>query len=344
MLGCIAKAFNMGNSEMNNIVLPYGVNDIKPTKDLDHCCPIKGCDTRIDEYPSMEKPRNSYCQKHKIYCRRNTYIYEEKVDNLIIDKELFENVFEKQNNGKYDREKKYDTKKMGHENSEDALTWNVFVTLQKAGGLKAVASLISDKSCEEELELILWGYSLKDGLLIKELKSFREKFESQIGVPTEPDIILKTANEVFLIEAKFCSSNSRKDISVWRDKEIDGRTKKEYDSYKIRYGGLIDEVLNKDIIERQNKFCSQLVRYALYANYAYKDKSYYIVNLLPKMHKEISLIKEEFKPYLKKNNFKTITWEDIYEALENLKGEPEIIVLRKYLQEKTANLKKAFTI
>lgn len=323
---------------MDNIILPYGVSDIKPVKDLDHCCPIKGCDTRIDEYPSREKPKDNSsndCQKHKIYCRRNTYIYKDKLDNLIIDKELFRSIFEKQNNEKYD-------KRMGYENSEDALTWNVFVTLKKAGGLKAIASLISDKSCEEEPELILWGYSLKDGSPLEELKSFREDFERQLQIKTEPDIILKTGKGIFLIEAKFCSPNSRKAISVWRDKEINTRTKEKYEPYKIRYKDLIDDVLNKDFIERQNKFCSQLVRYVLYAHDAYKDKNYYIANLLPKMHKEINSIEGEFNPYLKKDTFKIITWEDIYKALENLKGEPEIIVLRKYLQEKTANLKKAF--
>ena len=138
---------------------------------------------------------------------------------MIVGIDLFRDIFERQGNKKYDKER------IGYEKSEDALTWNVFVTLQKAGGLKAIASLISDKSCEEEPELILWGYNLKDGSPIKELESFRKKFESQIGVPTEPDIILKTAKEVFLIEAKFCSPNSRKKISVWRDKEIDKRTK-----------------------------------------------------------------------------------------------------------------------
>jgi hypothetical protein len=333
----------MRKFEMNNIVLPYGVNDIKSAKDLDHCCPIKGCDTWIDEYPSREKPRNSpsnYCQKHKIYCRRKTYIYEEKLDNLTVDIDLFKDIFEKQGN------KKYDIERIGYEKSEDALTWNVFVTLKNAGELKAITSLISGKSCEEEPELILWGYNLKDGSPLEELEFFREKFESEIRVPTEPDIILKTAKEVFLIEAKFCSPNSRKEISVWRDKEINKRTKEEYEPYRIRYKSLIDEVLNKDIIERQNKFCSQLVRYVLYAHDAYKDKSC-IVNLLPKnpsLNKEIYSIEKEFKSYLKKDTFKTITWEDIYKAIGNLKGEPEIIVLRKYLQEKTANLKKAFTI
>lgn len=324
---------------MNNAVLPYGVSDIKSVQKLDHCCPIIGCDTVIAAYPSLKNPHNNesnFCAKHGIYCRKNTYIYKEKTDNLITSINSFKDIFEKKDNAKYDVDR------IGYENSEDALSWNVFVTLQKAGELKAIATLISGKPCEEEPELILWGYSLSNGSTIEELKCFKKKFESSISVQTEPDIILKTTNEVFLIEAKFCSPNSRKEISVWKDKEIDGRTKKEYGSYNIRYKGLIDEVLNRDVIERQDKFCSQLVRYALYAHDAYRDENYYIANLLPVIHKEIDLIEGEFNPYLKKGTFKTITWEAIYKKLEDLKSHPEIITLKRYLQEKTANLKKAF--
>jgi len=326
---------------MNNTVLPYGVSDIKPIKEIEHCCPIIGCDTAIAVYPSRANPHNNesnYCVKHRIYCRKNTYIFKEKTDNLITDINLFKDIF-----GRQDSEK-YDTGRIGYENSEDALSWNVFVTLQKAGELKAIPSLISGKPCEEEPELILWGYSLSDGSLVKELKCFRDKFEYSIQVKTEPDIILKTANEVFLIEAKFCSPNSRKDISVWRDKEIDGRTKKEYDSYKIRYKGLIGDVLNKGIIEGQDKFCSQLVRYALYAHNAYPSKNCYIVNLLPKKHKELDSIEGQFKPYLKKDTFKVITWEDIYGKLSDSKSKPGIVTLKRYLQRKTANFEKAFII
>ena len=122
---------------------------------------------------------------------------------MIIDVDLFKDIFERQGN------EKYDIGRMGHKKSEDALTWNVFVTLQETGELKAIVSLISGQSCEEEPELILWGYSLKNSSStnkpIDELESFRKKFEYQLPIKTEPDIILKTAKEVFLIEAKFCS-------------------------------------------------------------------------------------------------------------------------------------------
>ncbi|MGA2916057.1 MAG: hypothetical protein ABSE89_08550 [Sedimentisphaerales bacterium] len=325
---------------MNNSVLPYGISDLKPAKDLDYCCPIKDCKTPITKYPSKKEPRDcesNYCEEHRIYCRKNTYIYEEKTDNLITDIDLFKTIFDNPGNVKFD------TKRIGYENSEDALSWNVFATLKKANELKNIASLITGKSYKEEPELILWGYNLNSpDKPINELEIFRKKYEFEIRVQTEPDIILNTAKEVFLIEAKFCSPNSRKDISVWKDKEVDRITKTPYKSYKERYGDLIDETLNTDIIEVQNEFCSQLIRYALYANAAYGDKTCYIVNLLPKMHKEINSIEGEFKPYLKKHTFKTISWEDIYKKLADLKNRAEIDLLKSYLQEKTANLKKAF--
>jgi len=173
--------------------LPYGFSDIKKTaKNLCRCCPIEGCDTQV-EYPSRKNPCNgpsNYCQIHKIYRRKNTYIYKEKTDNLITGIDLFKNVFDNQDNVKFDKER------IGNENSEDALSWNVFVTLKKANELKAVVSLITSKSYEEEPELILWGYNLNSpNKPINELEIFRKKYELEIPVKTEPDIILNTAKE-----------------------------------------------------------------------------------------------------------------------------------------------------
>ena len=53
------------------------------------------------------------------------------------------------------------------------------------------------KSYEEEPELILWGYNLNSpNKPINELEIFRKKYELEIPVKTEPDIILNTAKEV----------------------------------------------------------------------------------------------------------------------------------------------------
>ncbi|MBM4104631.1 MAG: hypothetical protein FJ263_11420 [Planctomycetes bacterium] len=318
---------------MDNITLPYGVNDVTS---IDGMCPINGCNMRISEYPT----KMNYCPVHKIYCHRVTYVYKNKSDNLIIDLDLFNNIYEKPGN------KKFDVNNIGHENSEDALTWNVFATLRKTGFLKNIVSLISGNICSEEPELILWGYSLNDNSFMKELSSFHVRYESELRVKTEPDIILKTKNIIILIEAKFCSSNSQKDISVWNDKEIDSQSKRVYAPYIKRYHGSFSDIFDVEYIERQSKFYSQLVRYVLFSHHICKDYGYkgevYVVNLLRNKHKEIKTIETEFKPYLKNDIFKAITWEDIYGSLAKISNVPEIVILKKYLEEKTANLRKAF--
>jgi hypothetical protein len=47
---------------------------------------------------------------------------------------------------------------MARENSEDALTWNVFRFLEKQNLLQGFLSKISNKPIKET-ELILWSYS-----------------------------------------------------------------------------------------------------------------------------------------------------------------------------------------
>lgn len=331
--------------------LPFGISDIKNPKDRNGYCPIIGCDTKVKEYPSRTQKNDSelnFCQKHGIFCRKSTYIYREKTENLIIDKDTFETTFNKKQENK-----KYDTERIGYENSEDALTWNVFISLKQTKQLKKIFSKITGKNCLDEPELVLWGYNLsRRGLFETQLGDFQDDHEIKfnLSILTEPDIILKGNDEIVLIEAKFSSPNSRKTISVWKDSEFDRKTNKCYPSYKKRYGGLFEDVLNGDYIDKmEGKFCSQLVRYILFANYAYKNKTFYLVNLIPhnsKLNKEIESIEKEFSPYLRNPEiFKIITWEEIYYLLgDTLKEFWEIRCLKQYLKEKTSRLKQAFLI
>jgi DNA repair ATPase RecN len=47
-----------------------------------------------------------------------------------------------------------------NENSEDALTWNVFRSLQRARRLHEIARLITGQEFDDEPRLYLWGLSL----------------------------------------------------------------------------------------------------------------------------------------------------------------------------------------
>jgi hypothetical protein len=91
---------------------------------------------------------------------------------------------------------------LGSRNSEDALTWNVFRSLQIAGRLDLVADVFG---LSEPTGLLLWGLAPenKDESLQYDvgemLRSVDGKRKGQI---TEPDVILVGREEVAIIECK----------------------------------------------------------------------------------------------------------------------------------------------
>ena len=177
---------------------------------------------------------------------------------------------------------------------------------------------------------------------------FRTQCEERYGLTilTEPDVVLIADEEIFLIEAKFCSSNSVKHISLWKDFEIDKNSKKRCQPYTIRYKPFLEKSLNIEYIDGQNEFYSQLVRYIAFASYAYDSKRFYLVSLIPadrRINKEVDTIENGFKPYLKRANiFKVMTWETIYNLVKGTNS-ADIDSLKNYLIEKTVNLRKAFS-
>jgi hypothetical protein len=56
---------------------------------------------------------------------------------------------------------KAETWRLGNENSEDALTFNVFQSLQEAGALSEAVRLLAGVDVTTEPELIVWGRRLE---------------------------------------------------------------------------------------------------------------------------------------------------------------------------------------
>ena len=57
---------------------------------------------------------------------------------------------------------KYESHRLGSENSEDALSWNVFRSLQEGGQLARVAGMITGEFLSYEPFLYLWGICTTD--------------------------------------------------------------------------------------------------------------------------------------------------------------------------------------
>ena len=79
-----------------------------------------------------------------------TYILSDPRDNFIAGADLIAKILDGSSG-------KAETSRLGHENSEDALTWNVFRSMQEARLLHALTPLLCD--CREPVEpaLYLWG-------------------------------------------------------------------------------------------------------------------------------------------------------------------------------------------
>ena len=194
--------------------LPYGVPELDPSvvvhpDDLDRVrCYVRGCQHFLRR--PTRQARGEICPDHGIYCHNSrygaTYSYRDVRRNIIASPDLFAQRI-------VGHPFKYESHRLGSENSEDALSWNVFRSLQEAGVLAAVARLMTGEDHPQEPDLYLWGIRISDesfepwDLLI----AARERFETNLPVKrplTEPDIALHLPGKyLVLIEAKFTSPN-----------------------------------------------------------------------------------------------------------------------------------------
>jgi hypothetical protein len=232
-----------------------------------------------------------------------------------------------------------------NENSEDALTWNVFRSLQRARRLHEITRLITGQEFDDEPRLYLWGLSLSDdsfapwSLLIQA----RVRFESQLPVVrplTEPDIALHLPGRyLILIEAKFTSENPTYMHGPRKDKT--SLTKTELiDIYQDPQLDLLD-------IDRARS--AAFVHYQLWRNFIFAGwmalgggESAYLGNLTRKGREDESCaaFARLIRP-VHADRFRHVSWEDIFLCgAEDLR----LATMRRYLQTKTAYLAGALAL
>jgi hypothetical protein len=195
-------------------------------------CPVKDCRTLLTQAPFRGKePPLPYCETHGIRLHglrhkgRQTFAY---CDQDNVEARLRNFCFEKDFVRKWilTSQHKAETHRLGFEHSEDAVTWNVFVSLLRAGRLSKVMSWLAGREISGTPELYLWGCHINLDQTVYEpynlLKQARAKIEPDITrFLTEPDIMLVVPGKFLMcIEAKFTSGNTLAiDNSMMKDGE-----------------------------------------------------------------------------------------------------------------------------
>jgi len=300
-------------------------------------CPVKGCSEKIERQRKVFKREEKFkCPVHNIYISPSTFEYQSELDNLLWKDQADLDLFKMIKTVKRES-------RIARDNSEDAVTWNVFRFLERNNLVEKTLSPIIGVPLKSS-EVIYWSYSQKENSSWSELNKARKEFGEEIKRSSEPDVIIKTDNTLLFIEAKLTAGN-----------KTDPSNKSSSKKYENGGDNLFSKVFKSDyktIAIDEKKY--ELMRFWLLGTWIAKqqDLDFYLVNLvLSEREKDIETI---FKRHLYENQrmkFIRIIWEDLYQQILN-SGSPGIDedMMIKYFRNKTigydgnGRLQKAFSI
>lgn len=321
------------------MLLVYGVGELKDKINVTLSkveCPVKGCFNYVERQRKVfRKDPQFMCPDHNIYISPSTFEYENYKNNLLWDESDDSELLEKQIMP-CKRESR-----MGRDNSEDALTWNVFRYLEKTGLVSEfINSLLGTFIINPEI--VYWSYSQREKGLLNILDSARKEFELVPSKGSEPDLIIKSENSLIFIEAKLTAGNNTIPSKARVEQKYISGGKKWWDETFIS---------NFQTVAVQEKKC-ELSRFWLLGTWMARELGvdFHLVNLvLADREKDIE---QGFGIHIKQNQqrkFRRMTWEDIIAFIANTTGSsPNKQKVLHYLNYKTigydarGRLQKAF--
>jgi hypothetical protein len=259
-----------------------------------------------------------------------TYVLESALDNFIVGRDLIEEAID----GQWG---KAETGRLGNENSEDAVTWNVFRSLQEAGRLSVAARVLVDVETAAEPELFFWGQRLEltRAEAWTELQTLRDELEPGQAQQTEPDACLYIAGWGWVfIEAKFGGGTDVYDdparVEAWIER------------YSAACPGVFDDEAIRGAKLRE--FPQQLLRNVAFAHRLKGAGEHATV---------VALVRENDPTAVEKwvgrclaetadVSFRLETWEALYRALDP--DQAGLEQLRLYMENKSYGLRQAFAL
>lgn len=346
-------------SETSDCLSRFGYADFDMERALENPptrCPVRGCSAQLLQAPfgkTKDGPRFlPWCPAHGLRLHTGTFAYwngpgresEARLRNFMARPTLAESIALAPG-------MKVESHRLGYEMSEDAVSWNVFVSLAEAGKLRAAASYLTGRELREEPQLYLWGREIREGAstLYPPLQAVRDKLEPDIHTfVTEPDIMLVAENEmVVCIEAKFGSANPLAHEKAVKDGEKPVSRDGLVERY-LRPGS--ERFVQADRIGAAPR--SQLLRNVVFASEMANGCQWHVVNLVAaslagknSRDKSYDDPTTEIAGYLQpdyRHCFTYRTWEGLYANC--VVGDPALAGLADYLRTKSAHYRRAFEL
>lgn len=292
----------------------FGNNTLKSHLNIDATtveCPVAGCTHKVDrQRNSFKKEARFQCPEHRIFISPSTFEYEKEEENLLwtddSDMELFSAIKTVKRESRIARE-----------NSEDAVTWNVFRYLERQNLLQAFVNQNFELQVSTA-ELILWSFCKSEYQKSKgnftgweTLNKARREFGETIARGSEPDIIINTNQALIFIEAKVTSGNKTSgDRKSMLERQ---QNPKKYTTGEDDWYHQVFKTDYPDVVADQKY---ELLRFWLLGTWMAKqdNKKFILANLV--LGDKEKDIEKEFRCHIREGeagSFKRISWEDIYQ-------------------------------
>ncbi|TFH03816.1 MAG: hypothetical protein E4H14_16020 [Candidatus Thorarchaeota archaeon] len=301
-----------------------GCEELKETIEVTETtveCPVKGCNERVERQRSFFKKEIRFkCPKHEIYISPSTFEYTGEMYNLLWkdtqDLDLLHRIMKKKRESR-----------MARDNSEDAVSWNVFRFLEKNNLVENCLDSIT-RTSPKSSDVIYWSYSQEEGSDWSLLNRARREFGERISRGSEPDIIITTDNALFFIEAKLTAGN--------KTVPSNPRYSKKYETGGNSWFSTVFESDYKTIAIVEKKY--ELMRFWLLGTWMAEQMNikFYLINLvLAEREADIEIL---FRRHIEENQrrqFLRVTWESIYEYVLNSSPSRNKKEMIRYFRNKT---------
>jgi len=185
----------------------YGTDDLKPTVLVTEDqveCPVKGCSRRVERQRGYFSAKPQFCcPEHSIYISPSTFEYGRLEDALLYPDAALLKLLDDMIEFGCKAESR-----MTRDNSEDAVTANVFWALDKSNLTAPILSRLLNVPPVSP-KMVFWSFDDDEGdhgsTWIPLAKARVEFAES--GQGTEPDLILLTDQTLIFVEAKVTAPN-----------------------------------------------------------------------------------------------------------------------------------------
>jgi len=324
-------------------------------------CPVRACIAPLLQVPTGKSER-AFCPVHGIRLHANTFVYwngdgrsdKAHLRNFRIRPDLARKYV-------FASTEKAETHRLGHEMSEDALSWNVFAGLLDAGALRDATEFLTGRKIAGQPELYLWGERIDlaggEPRRFEMLEKVGRELEREIRhFRTEPDVILHVPGQIVVcIEAKFGSGNTlAHDSNAKADEKptsVEGLVKRYLDRSSERTRKSIDRGAIGSCLH------GQLFRNIIFASEMAGKEDWQVVNLVSnEQWKETAptsrSIEYSFenpekvvRAYLNpdhRDRFTYRTWEDLYRRV--VKEDKRLKKVADYMLSKSAHYKSAFKL